>query len=173
MCYFRGIDPALHEIWAQLALVVSTQLGPLLRVMSNSYQELKSDISQTYGTLFPHSSLRTNSAMCCKALVHPSHQEVKSCNILNWAECQPIKTISIRSWARTRFAYSSGTRKWNPARSQIDQTFSQSELFQPDHDLKLHLHIGQLPQTLEFSILQPHGILFRNTMPVKLVKIII
>ena len=142
MCYFREYQPCLCEIWAQLALAVSTQLGPLLRVMSNSYWELKSDISQTYGTLQPHSSLRTNSTMCHQALVHPSPQEVKSCNNLNQAECQPIKTISIRSWAKTRFAYSSGTRKWNPARSQINQTSSQSELFQSGHELKLHLHTG-------------------------------
>ena len=95
--------------------------------MSNPYPGLKSDISQTYGILQPHSSLRTNSTMCCEALVHPSHQEVKSCNILNWAECQPIRTISIRSGAKTRFAHSSGIWKWNPARPSVEQNFNQSE----------------------------------------------
>ena len=99
---------------------------------------------------------KSNSTMCCKSLAHPSHQEVKSCKILNQSEYQqittvsishglrpdlhtalkpgrailqdlnqtkfhPIRTVSTRLWAKTRFAYSSGTRKCNPARSQIEQ----------------------------------------------------
>ena len=40
---------------------------------------------------------------------------------LNRAKLQPVRTVSTRSWAKTRFEYSLGTRKWNLARSQIEQ----------------------------------------------------
>ena len=108
--------------------------------MSNPYWGLKSDISQTYEILQTHSSLRTKSTMFCKALVHPSHQEVKSCNILNWAECWPIRTISIRSWAKTRFAIQLWNQEVKSCKTPIEQNFNQSELFQPGHEPRLDLH---------------------------------
>ena len=83
---------------------------------------------------------KTNSTMCCEAPVHRSQQEVKSCNILNQAECQPIRPVSIRSWAKTRFAYSSRTRKVKSSKTSIEQNFNQSELFQPGHEARLDLH---------------------------------
>ena len=72
---------------------------------------------------------KSNSTMCDKTLVHPSHQEVKSCKILNEAECQQIRTVSIRSWAKTRFACSSGTRNWNPARPQSSKISTNQNYF--------------------------------------------
>ena len=67
--------------------------------------------------------------MCHKVLAPSSHQEVKSCKILNWVEYQQIRTVSIRSWAKTRFACSSGTRKWNPARPQLSKISTNQNYF--------------------------------------------
>ena len=113
---------------------------------------------------------------CHKALVNiqgnTSHLGTRKWNPAIKKILHPIRTLSIGSWAKTWFAYSFGTRKWNPARSHLSKFCSQSELFQPGHQLRPHLHI-QLSQSSWILHTSAAWDLFRNTMPVILVKIII
>ena len=60
--------------------------------------------------------------------------------------------------AKTRFAHSSGTRKWNPARSPIEHTLHLITTLSTRSWAKISFAYWIVyPWTLEFSILQLHG----------------
>ena len=81
-CYFWEHWPCLHEIWAQLALALSTQLGPLLRVMSTVENWQSTKLWSFTATFRP----KSNIPVCCEApckytrkTFEPLNQEVKTC----------------------------------------------------------------------------------------------
>ena len=111
-------------------------------------------MNNTKGRIYKIMEFYIKMRPCChEALGYPSHQEVKSCNILYQAKYQQIRTVSIRSWPKARFAYSFGTRKWNPARSQMEQILQQISTV-PTRSRATAWFAYCEP--LEFSILQPH-----------------
>ena len=145
MCYFRECWPCLREIWAQLAPAVSTQLGPPLRVISNTWCTINNP--QNYGVLHQKDTPLAVSWVCHKALVNIKGKpsclwtgKWKPAKTPIGQSLHPFTAAQIRSWAKNVICIKLQTRKCKPARPQSSKIYNHSELFQPGHEPRCALY---------------------------------
>ena len=173
MCYFREYWPCLCEILG------SVGFGCQYPVMdpAQGHKQLIMRIEMWHFTdLWNFTATFKPKDKQCYVLQSSSTSFTPGSEILQHPKLSRMSTNQTyfnQVIARTRFAYSSGTRKWNPARSQI------KKIFHPITTLSIRpwakISFSYWTVTMNSWILHTSTIWnpFTNNMPVIVVKIII